>query len=107
VLTALCSDHFDQKVESSLRRTLPLITTPHAKSVLTSKGEDSFTNVYDLEPFQQSTVDITGSTSTKQRRVRVTAMPGKHVPTGIIDKLNNLVSAVYLPFIRFLVSPPL
>ncbi|KAB8071121.1 beta-lactamase-like protein [Aspergillus leporis] len=87
-------DHFDQKVESSLRRTLPLITTPHAKSVLTSKGEDSFTNVYDLEPFQQSTVDITGSTSTKQRRVRVTAMPGKHVPTGIIDKLNNLVSAI-------------
>ncbi|KAF7596824.1 hypothetical protein BBP40_012424 [Aspergillus hancockii] len=90
-------DHFDQKVEASLRRSLPIITTPHAKSVLSSKGEDSFTDVYGLEPFQQSIVDIKGSGSTKQPRARVTAMPGKHVPTGVVDKLNNLVSAVWLP----------
>lgn len=62
-----------------------------------SKGEDSFTRVYDLEPFQDATIDITGNTSKKQARVRVTGMPGKHVPTGVIEKLNDLVSAVYLP----------
>ncbi|KAE8167677.1 beta-lactamase superfamily domain-containing protein [Aspergillus tamarii] len=87
-------DHFDQKVESSLRRNLPIITTPHAKSRLTSKGEDSFTEVYDLEPFQEATIDITGNTSKKQARMRVTGMPGKHVPTGFIEKLNDLVSAI-------------
>ncbi|KAE8420107.1 beta-lactamase-like protein [Aspergillus pseudocaelatus] len=87
-------DHFDQKVESSLRRNLPIITTPHAKSTLTSKGEDSFTEVYDLEPFQEAIIDITGNTSKKQARMRVTGMPGKHVPTGVIEKLNDLVSAI-------------
>ncbi|KAE8329784.1 beta-lactamase superfamily domain-containing protein [Aspergillus sergii] len=87
-------DHFDQKVESSLRRDLPIITTPHAKSTLTSKGQDSFTRVYDLEPFQDATIDITGNTSKKQARIRVTGMPGKHVPTGVIEKLNDLVSAI-------------
>ncbi|KAB8235926.1 MBL fold metallo-hydrolase [Aspergillus alliaceus] len=87
-------DHFDQKVESSLRRNLPIITTPHAKSILTSKGGDFFTKVYDLEPFQQATVYIPGNTSRKKGRMRVTGVLGKHAPTRVIDNLNNLVSAL-------------
>jgi len=44
------ADHFDQEVEQSLRRDLPIITTPHAKQHLTSKGDsESFTSVHALD----------------------------------------------------------
>ena len=45
------ADHFDQKVESELRRDPPIITTPHAKQHLQDKKEcdEKFTHVYDLE----------------------------------------------------------
>ncbi|KAG9544513.1 Metallo-hydrolase/oxidoreductase, partial [Aureobasidium melanogenum] len=85
------ADHFDQKVEASLRRSLPIITTPHAKDHLTSKGEEeSFSRVYDLDFFQSMYVDIRKSgttheaTNKKVPAVKVTGMPGKHVPQGML-----------------------
>jgi L-ascorbate metabolism protein UlaG (beta-lactamase superfamily) len=92
-------DHFDEKVEASLRRDLPIITTSHAKSILTSKGADSFQQVFDLEPFEQMMVNIKGdSTRTKQPHIRVTGMPGKHIPTNkVVEKLNEFVAAVSIP----------
>ena len=61
------SDHFDAEVESSLRRDLPIITTPHAKSHLTSSKEggqeEAFTSVYDLDFFEEMGVDIKGTVS--------------------------------------------
>ncbi|KAL2871207.1 MBL fold metallo-hydrolase [Aspergillus lucknowensis] len=90
------ADHFDQHVEASLRRSLPIITTSHARSTLTSKGPESFTNIYDLEPFQQMMINI-GSKSAGQSApaLRVTGMPGKHVPVAKpIEKLNELVGAI-------------
>lgn len=91
-------DHFDQSVEASLRRDLPIITTPHAKDQLTSKGaQESFSNVHALDFFEQMFVDISSRTSSNQDktpRVRVTGMPGKHVPTKPLQKLNNLLQAV-------------
>jgi hypothetical protein len=94
---ALCietnRDHFDQVVEASLRRDLPIITTPHAKAHLTSKGPgESFTRVFELDVFQQMLVNI--QDSGKQPRIRVTAMPGKHVPTKMLQMLNDIAQAV-------------
>ncbi|KAL2009679.1 hypothetical protein VTN00DRAFT_5486 [Thermoascus crustaceus] len=105
-------DHFDQKVESSLRRDLPIITTPHAKSHLTSKpgpGE-SFNNVFELDVWQQMMIDVkrqrtagdddhtmmgtADSKTNRQPRIRVTAMPGKHVPGKILQTLNDLAKAI-------------
>lgn len=97
----MCSDHFDQEVEASLRRSLPIITTPHAKDHLTSKGnEESFNRVFDLDFFQSMFVDIRKSgynqeaTAGKIPAVKVTGMPGKHVPQGMMSKVNDLLDAV-------------
>jgi hypothetical protein len=94
-------DHFDRVVEDSLRRDLPIISTPHAKDHLANKGDDSFTSVFDLDTFQHMTVDIKqpsgsspSSTSSKVPAFRVTAMPGKHVPPGILNTVNDLLGAV-------------
>jgi hypothetical protein len=90
-------DHFDQKVEASLRRDLPIITTPHAHSHLTNKGADSFTNVSALDPFETATVDIKDSAGPR-RQLRITGMPGKHVPSNsIAESLNSLANAVHPP----------
>jgi hypothetical protein len=88
-------DHFDQKVEASLRRDLPIITTPHAQKHLISKNADSFTNVSALDHFESGIVEMGGTTGPGRYRVRVTGMPGKHVPSNsIVESLNALVNAV-------------
>ncbi|KAJ5169918.1 uncharacterized protein N7500_002701 [Penicillium coprophilum] len=85
-------DHFDKKVEASLRRDLPIITTPHAKEHLTSKKQDPFTSVYALDPFEQIEINIEGTAGPGQPGLRVTGMPGKHVPSNLVEKLNSLVN---------------
>ena len=97
----LHSDHFDQKVEQSLRRDLPIITTPHAKTHLAdAKSKDeAFTAVHDLDFFQDIIVDIVtsdeeGGSKKKKPAIKVTGMPGKHVPPGVLGTLNDLVEAV-------------
>lgn len=91
------ADHFDQHVEASLRRDLPIITTPHAKSHLASSKDpssDPFTAIHDLDFFDECLVDVKGS---KGAAIRVTAMPGKHVPPGpggLAGKMNDLLGAV-------------
>ena len=85
-------------MEASLRRDLPIITTPHAKDHLTSKGaQDSFSDVHALDFFEQMIVDVSSSTSSendKKPQIRVTGMPGKHVPTKPLQILNDLLQAV-------------
>ncbi|RAL10471.1 MBL fold metallo-hydrolase [Aspergillus homomorphus CBS 101889] len=89
-------DHFDRHVEASLRRDLPIVTTPHAQSILTSKGDDSFTRVAAVDVYKQAMVDIQGDAAgSKQPRLRVTGMPGKHIPMGKpLEKLNEFVGAI-------------
>ncbi|KKY14878.1 hypothetical protein UCRPC4_g06601 [Phaeomoniella chlamydospora] len=89
------SDHFDQTVEESLRRDLPIITTPHAKEHLTGKGAESFTQVFDLDFFQEMIVNI-GSQTRESRRpqIKVTGTPGKHVGDGVIGTANDYLQAV-------------
>lgn len=95
------ADHFDEKVESTLRRDLPIITTPHAKSHLheNKPAEESFTQVFDLDFFESCLVSISQQTngSVSEGRVpavKVTGMPGKHVPDGALSVANDLLAAV-------------
>ncbi|KDQ62694.1 hypothetical protein JAAARDRAFT_171259 [Jaapia argillacea MUCL 33604] len=95
------ADHFDQLVEDVLRRDLPIITTPHAHHALTSKtpSSENFTEVTPLDTWSSCLVHISpsGSTSGAKKCVKVTAMPGKHVPPGpfgLLEKLNELAAAV-------------
>lgn len=90
------ADHFDQHVEASLRRDLPIITTPHAKSHLASaSNKDAFTAVHDLDFFDECLVEVAGNES--KAAIKVTGMPGKHVPPGpggVAGKMNDLLGAV-------------
>lgn len=95
------ADHFDEKVEASLRRSLPIITTPHAKEHLAGKGEgEAFSEVYALDHFDSMYVDIkqSGTTTTETKKkvpaIKVTGMPGKHVPPGPLAVMNDLLGAV-------------
>jgi L-ascorbate metabolism protein UlaG (beta-lactamase superfamily) len=90
------ADHFDQDVEASLRRDLPIVSTPHAKKCLVDdKGEDKFTEVYDVDHFEHMLLDIkTSSSGGKAAAVKVTGMPGKHVPPGPLSVANDLLGAV-------------
>ena len=94
------ADHFDQDVEASLRRDLPIITTPHAQKHLTSKGEnESFTSVSAVDAWEHMFVDVLNPKapepdSKSHPRLRVTGMPGKHVGDGLLAKANDILGAV-------------
>jgi hypothetical protein len=96
-------DHLIKKLKS-LRRDLPIITTPHAKSHLANKaGENEvFTAVYELDTFDSMFLEVQPTAreafkdAGRLKAVKVTAMPGKHVPPGVLGTLNDLVGAVCL-----------
>jgi len=90
------ADHFDQEVEASLRRDLPIITTPHAHHHLTTKKDgESFTSVHPLDAWDDMFVNFSGSSDALSRpRIRITGMPGKHVGDGLLSKANDILGAV-------------
>ncbi|OAP63104.1 hypothetical protein AYL99_02331 [Fonsecaea erecta] len=90
------ADHFDQEVEASLRRDLPIITTPHAHKHLAHKGHgEAFTAVHPLDAWESMSVNITSSAApTKCPHLRVTGMPGKHVGDGLLAKANDILGAI-------------
>ncbi|KAL0258454.1 hypothetical protein SLS55_005947 [Diplodia seriata] len=95
------ADHFDQVVEATLRRDLPIVTTPHAKRHLTTKAGkgESFTDVFDLDAFEEMFLDVKSPTAAGQRQpaVKVTGLPGKHVPpgpAGALKAANEFLQAV-------------
>jgi hypothetical protein len=95
-------DHFDKLVEDTLRRSLPIVTTPHAKGCLRDDRKEEherFTNVFALQAFESMFVDIMKSAGDERASpaVKVTAMPGKHVPPGALSTLNDIVKAVSKP----------
>lgn len=100
-------DHFDKEVEASLRRDLPIISTPHAKAHLESKGPgEAFSSVYELDFFDSMLVDIVPGLERQTRdqlekerpertpSIKVTGMPGKHVPDGVLETMNEYLKAV-------------
>ncbi|MCJ1373440.1 hypothetical protein MMC20_004668 [Loxospora ochrophaea] len=90
------ADHFDQDVEASLRRDLPIITTPHAKTHLEGKGPgEAFQDVHALDFFESLIVDFAGGDNQpKKPAIKVTGMPGKHVPNGVLGAANDFLHAV-------------
>ncbi|KAK1599371.1 beta-lactamase-like protein [Colletotrichum navitas] len=91
-------DHFDRKVEDSLNRSFSIITTPHAKACLTSAEKpEPFKNVVDLDFFQDLRLEVARSPSGSQDKhaaIKVTGMPGKHVPPGSLSAANDVLKAV-------------
>ncbi|KAM0436826.1 hypothetical protein ACHAPT_002538 [Fusarium lateritium] len=88
------ADHFDQLVEESLNRDFLIITTPHAQQCLTSK-EDPFRNVKALDFFDHLELKARETEADSANpSIKVTGMPGKHVPPGPLAALNNLLGAV-------------
>ena len=94
LMAKLFRDHFDQKVEESLRRDLPIITTPHAKEHLGSKEDaEAFTAVHALDFFQSMLIDVKSDGPSKPA-IKITGMPGKHVPPGVLGTMNDFLQAV-------------
>ncbi|CAI6342035.1 unnamed protein product [Periconia digitata] len=94
-------DHFDREVESKLSKHIPIITTPHAKQCLTATSKkaegEAFTAVHSLDHFESMMVDVKGSEmggAGNTACVKVTGMPGKHVPPGPLALANDLLGAV-------------
>ncbi|KAK3713513.1 hypothetical protein LTR37_008471 [Vermiconidia calcicola] len=101
LLTHYHADHFDQKVEEQLRRDLPIVTTPHAREHLADKktGAEKFEQVYGLDRFENAVLNVKSSgansaADAKQAAIKVTAMPGKHVPPGPLGVANDILGAV-------------
>ena len=88
VLSHLHGDHFDRLAEARLRRTLPIVTTPHAATYLEGKG---FRPPYGLRTWETATV-VKGGV-----RLRITAMPGTHGP-GPLGKVLPPVMGSMLEF---------
>ncbi|KAI5459703.1 beta-lactamase superfamily domain-containing protein [Mariannaea sp. PMI_226] len=87
-------DHFDKLVEESLNRDFLIITTPHAKKCLTSK-DDPFRNVIALDFFDNINIQKRrDSGHILQPFINITGMPGKHVPPGALNVLNEIIQAV-------------
>ncbi|KAI0358908.1 Metallo-hydrolase/oxidoreductase [Trametes cingulata] len=87
-------DHFDKLVEDRLRRDLPIITTPHAQHhLITAQAKsDPFTAITALDTWQAA--DISAAGHADEAKLKVIAMPGKHVPTGLTEAVNNALGAV-------------
>jgi hypothetical protein len=89
-----------KQVEASLRRDLPIVTTPHAKDALTSKSlaEDNFTAVTALDAWSTCLISTMSSpSSSSDKAIKVTATPGKHVPpgpAGLLEKANDIIHAI-------------
>lgn len=92
-------DHFDREVEASLRRDLPVISTPHAKEHLAHKDppSESFTAVTALDFWDSTLVSLQSasfSSAAQKPHLKVTGTPGKHVPDGILNVANEILKAV-------------
>ncbi len=84
LLSHVHEDHFERRLD----RSLPVVTTPHAATGLTSKGFRAARGLKTWEPL----------TVTKGRsRVRVTPLPGQHGP-GIASNMLPFVMGSLLEF---------
>ena len=75
LLSHFHGDHFDAVAERELDHALPVVTTPQAQGQLAERG---FTGAIGLDTWQTLTVQK------GERRLRITACPGRHGP-GITD----------------------
>ncbi|RDW60093.1 hypothetical protein BP5796_11699 [Coleophoma crateriformis] len=73
------------------RRSLPIITKPHARKPFSSKVDgESFANVFALHTFQSIRVDVESGSAV----LRVPAMSGRHVLPGALGTMHDLFKVV-------------
>jgi L-ascorbate metabolism protein UlaG (beta-lactamase superfamily) len=88
LLSHFHGDHFDQVAQRDLDRSLPIVTTPQARDQLAGLGFDAAVGIDTWE-----TVTLTKA----DRRLRITACPGRHGPglTDLVlpDVMGSLVEA--------------
>lgn len=85
VLSHFHGDHFDQLVQKRLDRAVPIVSTRQAAGSLAKLG---FTRVTGLNPWDRLEV------SKGERRLRVTATPGRHGPAGVAALLPKVMGSV-------------
>jgi L-ascorbate metabolism protein UlaG (beta-lactamase superfamily) len=86
-------DHFDKEVEAKLARDIPIVTTRHARDCLTQEGK-GFRAVRAVGEFEGLVMKEGVNGGEREPAVRITGMPGKHVPPGLLAKANELLGAV-------------
>lgn len=84
VLSHLHADHFDDLVAEHIRRSLPIISTPHACTDLHKRGHSV---LYPLDTWQS--VRIVKGTD----ELTITSMPGKHT-VGVLGAVNSVVHMI-------------
>ena len=85
VLSHFHGDHFDQVAESELEKSLPIVTTPHAKGELERRG---FRNVRELKTWSAISVVKDGA------RLGITAAPGWHGPSILGSLLPEVMGSI-------------
>lgn len=88
VLSHLHEDHFDRVVARSMRKSIPIVTTPQAAKVLRKKG---FRSLYPLGTWDTFLFEK------GKRRLRITSLPAKHGP-GVVARLLPPVMGSMLEF---------
>ncbi|EKM52465.1 uncharacterized protein PHACADRAFT_260891 [Phanerochaete carnosa HHB-10118-sp] len=84
LLSHLHADHFDDLVAEHIRRSLPIVSTPHACTDLNKRGHSV---LYPLDTWQSVRV-IKGADE-----LTITSMPGKHT-VGILGAVNSVVHMI-------------
>ncbi|KIP06568.1 hypothetical protein PHLGIDRAFT_452638 [Phlebiopsis gigantea 11061_1 CR5-6] len=78
LLSHLHADHFDDLVAEHIRKSLPIVSTPHACEHLKARGH---TAVYPLKTWEEIHV-LKG-----EDQINIVSMPGKHT-LGLMDAMN-------------------
>ena len=84
ILSHFHPDHFDRVAEERLDRDVPIVTTPQAAEMLDDRG---FRRAVPLETWDSYRKSAGG------RRVKVTAMPGKHAPAMLSVALPDVMGS--------------
>ena len=85
VLSHYHGDHFDPLVEERLDRTVPIVTTPQAATILAGKD---FGRTLALETWSRHEIDGPEGT------LRITALPGRHAPGPMDIALPDVMGSL-------------
>jgi L-ascorbate metabolism protein UlaG (beta-lactamase superfamily) len=85
LLSHMHEDHFDRKVEASLDKGVPIVTTPHAARTLADRG---FRNTHPLATWDSVRVRKGDAT------LQITSMPGRHGPPVVAWALPAVMGSL-------------
>ncbi|EJU04196.1 Metallo-hydrolase/oxidoreductase [Dacryopinax primogenitus] len=85
LLSHLHEDYFDLVVAEKLRRSIPIISTPHATSGLANQG---YTHLITLDTWKSALITHDGI-----KKFTITSMPGKHT-IGVFNEMVEVMDAI-------------